>query len=74
MLLELLKYHKFKIVLSLFLGFALATVFRKVCKDKSCVVIKAPNPNEIKNNTYKHNNKCYKYQTDTYTCDKNVVE
>ena len=32
-----------KYIISILLGLGLATLFRKVCKDRNCIVFKAPN-------------------------------
>tara|TARA_B100001250_G_C19388651_1_gene609513 strand:+ start:391 stop:624 length:234 start_codon:yes stop_codon:yes gene_type:complete len=65
---------KGKIIISLLWGFGLACLFRKVCKGRNCIIYQAPDPNEIKKNTYIHNDKCYKYKTFPTKCGKNVVE
>ena len=59
-----------KIIMSILLGFGLASLFRVVCKDKECLIFHAPPLEEIKNKIYKHDNKCYKYTTKSTTCDK----
>ena len=38
-----------KIIISIILGLGFATLFRKVCKDRDCIIFKAPNINKIKN-------------------------
>ena len=50
-----------QIVISIILGFGLATIFRKVCKDGSCVVIKGPRPSDVSQYYYKLHDDCYKY-------------
>lgn len=58
-----------KIVASIILGFGLATLFRKVCKDKNCIVVKAPPLHEITDKVFKHDNKCYKFDAVSVKCD-----
>ena len=58
-------------VVSLLLGLGLACLFRKACNSRNCLVFKAPSLNSIKENIYKYNNKCYKFQERTVSCDKN---
>jgi hypothetical protein len=58
-------------VMSILLGFGLATLFRTVCKGKNCLVYNAPPLDEIENKTYKENNKCYTYKAEYQKCDKN---
>jgi len=59
-----------KIIMSILLGFGLASLFRAICKDKECLIFHAPPLEEIKDKIYKHDNKCYKYTTKSTTCDK----
>jgi hypothetical protein len=65
-----------KIIMSVILGFGLATLFREVCKGKECVVVKAPHLEEIKDKIYKYNGKCYSYKAEGKTCDssKQIIE
>jgi hypothetical protein len=58
-----------KIIMSILLGFGLATLFRTVCKDKDCVIFNAPPLEEINGKTYKFDNKCYKYEPVPTKCD-----
>jgi hypothetical protein len=58
-----------KILASIILGFGLATLFRKVCKEKNCIVLKSPPLNELSVNVYKHENKCYKFESISTRCD-----
>ena len=60
-----------KIILSILLGLGLASLFRKVCNDKNCIVFNGPIISDIDGKTYKHGDKCYKYTTKSTTCDKN---
>jgi hypothetical protein len=60
-----------KILMSVILGFGLATLFRTVCKDKNCIVFKAPPMDEIDDKVYKFEGKCYKYKTTATKCDAN---
>ena len=59
-----------KTIMSILLGFGLASLFRAVCKDKDCLIFHAPPLEEIKGKIFKHDNKCYKYATISTTCDK----
>jgi hypothetical protein len=44
---KLMNSSKGKIIFSIILGFGIATLFRKVCKDRNCIVFKAPELNNI---------------------------
>ena len=53
-----------KILISLIWGFGLSAVFKKVCTDRNCQVIKyhGPNPDEISASYYKYGQEnCYQY-------------
>ena len=50
-----------KLVISVILGFGLSTLFRKSCKDKKCLQFEGPSLDKIKNNVYKHDDKCYQF-------------
>ena len=52
------KYSSY--VISVLLGFGLATLFRRVCKDRNCLIFKAPSINKIEGKTYKVDKTCYK--------------
>lgn len=58
-------------IMSIILGFGLATLFRTVCKGKNCIIFKAPPMDEIKDKIYKHDDKCYKFTSITNKCDIN---
>ena len=60
-----------KVMLSIILGLGLASLFRKVCKDKNCMVFKAPPLEETAGKTFRHDDKCYQYKPVSTRCDKN---
>ena len=59
-----------KIIISIILGLGLATLFRKVCNDRSCLVFKGPPHNKVENNKYSYDGKCYKFSTQAVKCNK----
>jgi|UniRef100_A0A6C0AKU9 hypothetical protein len=65
-----------KYAISILLGLGLATIFRKVCKDRNCILFKAPEIEKIENSVYKYNNKCYKFKPKAETCDykKKIIQ
>ena len=65
-----------KIIMSLLLGFGLATFFRAVCKGKRCRIINSPPLEEIEDQIYKFDDKCYKMEKNAVKCanDKNIVK
>jgi len=60
-----------KYIMSIILGFGLATLFRTVCNGKNCLIVKAPPLDEIQDKIYKHQGKCYKFTPVTTKCDAN---
>jgi len=58
-----------KLIVSVILGFGLATLFRKTCKDKKCMKFKGPAMNDIKEKTYEYDDKCYEFKPRTVECN-----
>jgi len=50
-----------RLIMSILLGFGLATVFRNVCKEKNCFNFYAAPLDQIKDKIYKSDRKCVKY-------------
>jgi hypothetical protein len=58
-----------RIIMSIILGFGLASLFRTICKNKNCVIFYAPPLDEIKDKIYKKNDgKCIKYNLVATKC------
>ena len=60
-----------KYLMSIILGFGLATLFRTVCNGKNCLIMKAPPLEDVEDKIYKHQGKCYKFTPVTTKCDAN---
>lgn len=58
-----------KILSSIILGIGLATLFHSACKGKNCRLYYAPPLKEALDKTFAYNSKCYKYKTESVTCD-----
>lgn len=56
-------------LLSILLGLGLASIFRQVCKDDKCRVIKGPDMKELEKHLYRIDDKCYKYKPSITMCD-----
>lgn len=72
-----LLYGKFsKYIISFMLGIGLASLFRKACNSRNCLVFKAPAIDKIKGQIFKYNKKCYTFNESAKTCDntKKIVE
>ena len=59
-----------KIVISAILGLGLASLFRRVCDKRNCLVFHAPPLAEINKNVYSHSGKCYTFAADSVQCNK----
>ena len=55
-------------IISILLGLGLATLFRRACNKRNCLVFKGPNIDNIKNQTFKFNNKCYTFTSEAESC------
>ena len=58
---RLLNTSSGKIIISIMLGFGLATIFRKTCKDKNCLTFKGPILGDIDGKIYQYGEQCYTY-------------
>ena len=68
MIKNLLSNNFGRILVSCILGLALASLFKKVCVDDDCLIIKSdPNWN-LNNKIFKENNKCFKFKPKTSSC------
>jgi len=63
------KYSKYAI--SVILGIGLATLFRKACNSRNCLVFYAPPIEKINKQIFKYNDKCYTFKSNATSCDKN---
>lgn len=65
-----------KIVMSIILGLGLATFFRAICKGKQCRVVSSPPLEEIEDQTYRFDDKCYKLEKNAVKCvnTQNIVK
>ena len=61
-----------KIIMSILLGFGLASLFRTVCKNNNCLNFYAPPLDLLNNKIYKNNGKCVKYTPTATKCSTNM--
>jgi F0F1-type ATP synthase assembly protein I len=61
-----------KIIMSILLGFGLASLFRTVCKNNNCLVFHAAPLDNFKDKIYKNNDKCVKYIPIATKCSLNA--
>ena len=64
------------ILVSVILGLGIAAMFRKVCKGRNCIVLRGPDPDDIKKNIYEWQDRCYKYNPVATKCQnkKNLIK
>jgi hypothetical protein len=72
MLNELMKHDGVAIIVSLILGFGLASLFRQVCKGDKCFIVKGPSMKELSKKIYKMDEKCYKYTPTATLCSSQI--
>jgi hypothetical protein len=65
-----------RIIMSVLLGIGLATFFRTICKGKNCKIITSPPIEDLDDQTYKFDDKCYKMEKNAIKCDnkKKIVK
>jgi hypothetical protein len=61
-----------KMIMSVLLGFGLASLFRKVCKEYNCLDFRAPPLADFKDKIYKIDDKCVKYVPVASKCSLNA--
>ena len=67
---RLLNTEMGRVFISMLLGIGLATLFRRACTDKNCIVFNGPIYTDFEGKTYKYGEKCYKYSLSPTKCDK----
>ncbi len=66
---RLMKTHIGKTIISIILGLGISALFRKVCNDRECIVIKGPPYEEVIKNIYSFDGNCYKYKVKATSCN-----
>lgn len=62
------------VVVSAICGLGIAALFRKVCKDRSCIVVHGPPMEDTSRFYYKYDKDCYKYTPEMAECDEDAVK
>ena len=73
---RLLNTEMGKFFISVLLGLGVATLFRQVCTGDKCLIFNGPIISDIDDKIYKHDDKCYKYTTQSAKCNpvKRVID
>jgi hypothetical protein len=69
---EILHSKNGKILMSIILGIGAATLFRKTCKERNCLVFKSPAMKDITNKVFEYDNKCYNFKEQIKKCNSNI--
>ena len=69
-ILNAMKSNFGKNMISIIIGIGIASLFRKSCEGKECMIFKGPEFEKITNTVYKYNDKCYKFIEKNVTCNK----
>lgn len=72
-LLQLVQSQFGKYVISVMLGLGLATLLRRSCKDKKCMMFSPPKMDTLQDDIYEYNGGCYKYTASSVACNKDKV-
>ena len=56
-------------IISIILGLGLAGLFRKVCKDRECILFHGPEIDKIKGKIFSHNDRCYTFEEHSESCE-----
>jgi hypothetical protein len=60
-----------RVLMSIILGLGLATIFRQACKGRRCRINLSPPMEDLDSNTYKIDGKCYAFEKNSVSCDRN---
>jgi hypothetical protein len=72
--LRLLHTNNGRYAISFILGLGLASLFRKVCNDRNCMIFKAAPISEVTKNIYAHGDKCFSFKEQSVKCDPNNTQ
>jgi len=66
--------EKIGILLSCVIGFGIAALFRPMCKEGDCVVLRGPPVNEMRDVVYQIGGKCHEFKPKAVTCPTDPKE
>jgi len=69
-IMDIINHPVGNLLISGLLGLGLAAMFKKVCNDGNCVIIRGPSYKEIKDKIFVFEDKCYKYKPKAVSCKK----
>ena len=65
---KLINSNSGKYIISIILGIGLATLFRKSCQNRNCLIFKAAPNEKIKDKIFKSDGQCYTYDEENIKC------
>jgi hypothetical protein len=65
---KFMKTSQGKCILSIMIGFGIATFFRVVCTGKTCIIFRAAPLDKIDGKIYMFNDKCYSFTPTATNC------
>lgn len=65
---RLLYTHVGKILISIILGLGIASLFRKACKDRDCIIFYGPVITDVEGRVFQYGDECYTYKTKATSC------
>ena len=73
-MMRLLHTDNGRYAISFLLGMGLASLFRKICNDRNCLVFQAAPLSEVTKNTYAYGDKCYTFKEKMVKCNPDNKE
>ena len=68
-IMKFMKTQQGSYVVSIILGIGIASLFRKSCASRNCMVFRGPPIDNVKKSVFRHNNKCYKFTEKSVDCN-----
>lgn len=61
-----------KVLISIILGLGLASLFKKACNNRNCMVFYAPPSYKIEGKTFEFDNTCYEFKSRATECSNEL--
>ena len=55
-------------------GIALGLLFKRGCKERNCIIFRAPDRKKVESTVYKYKDKCYSFSHVDTKCDRNPIK
>ena len=67
---RILKSREGIVIISIIWGFGIASLFRRVCRENNCIIVKGPNSDNVRKTIYRNRKKCYRFNPYVVKCQK----